>query len=207
MLTTVIKQLKTSLIMLILFSTLTGIIYPVLVTGIAQLLFSWRANGSLIEQDNKIVGSVLIGQSFTPLDTNSNKYFWSRPSATMPYEYNAQASSGSNMAPSNPAFLAKVSERVGVLQKLDPENKEFIPVDLVTASASGLDPEISPLAALYQVRRIAKARGIPESELVTLVQRLVQKRTFGILGEPRVNVLQLNMALDSLRATRGNSNG
>jgi len=179
--------------LLILFTLFTGFIYPVIITGIAQLLFSWQANGSFIQDRGKNRGSLLIGQSFT-----NATYFWSRPSATTPFPYNASNSSGSNLGPSNPIFLNTVNDRVAALRKADPSNHNPIPVDLVTASGSGLDPEISPMAALYQVPRIAKARGVSETQLETLIQNLVIPRTLWILGEPRVNILQLNLALDQL---------
>jgi K+-transporting ATPase ATPase C chain len=188
------KQIKTAFILLILFSLLTGVIYPLLVTGMAQILFPYQANGSLIINNGKIIGSQLIGQSFT-----SPGYFWGRPSATTPYPYNAANSTGSNMGPSNPDFIKLVYSRVDTIRQADPENRDRIPVDLVTASGSGLDPEISPLAAYYQVPRIAKARGMSEQDIQSLIQQLTKNRTFGILGEPRVNVLNLNIALDSLQ--------
>lgn len=194
---TLLKQIKTAFILLILFTILTGIFYPLLVTGLAQVLFPWRANGSLIKQNNKIIGSVLIGQSFS-----DPKYFWGRPSATTPFPYNATSSSGSNMGPSNPDFLAAVKTRITNLQQSDPQNKNLIPVDLVATSASGLDPEISPLAAFYQIPRIAKARGISEKKIQTVVEKLIINRSFNILGEPRVNVLQLNITLDNLTVNK-----
>ncbi len=188
-----VRQFKTAFILLVLLTLITGLIYPSIITGIAQLLFPRQANGSLIQQQGKTVGSSLIGQSFTQAN-----YFWGRPSATTPYPYNASNSSGSNLGPSNPDFLKAVQERSKTLQQLDPKNQQQAPVDLVTASGSGLDPEISPLAAYYQVARIARARGIPSEDITALVQRLTQGRLFGVLGEPRVNVLQLNLALDNL---------
>ncbi len=190
MLANIIKQIRTAVILLILFSILTGLIYPLVVTGLAQLLFPWQANGSIIQQNGKVVGSALIGQAFT-----DPKYFWSRPSATTPFSYNAENSSGSNLGPSNPDFLSAVRERVANLHKADPQNQNLIPVDLVTASGSGLDPEISPVAAFYQAHRIAVARGLPEKDIHELIEGLIKKRTFRILGEPRVNVLELNLAL------------
>lgn len=186
------KQIKSALLILILFTLLTGIIYPAVVTGIAQLFFHWRANGSLLTENSKLIGSKLIGQSFT-----DPKYFWGRPSATSPYPYNAENSGGSNMGPTNTVFLATIKKRVLDLQQADPQNLQAIPVDLVTASASGLDPEISPLAAFYQVPRIAKARNKSELQIQQLVQQLIEPRFLGIIGEPRVNVLQLNIALDN----------
>ncbi|TAK73092.1 MAG: potassium-transporting ATPase subunit KdpC [Gammaproteobacteria bacterium] len=189
-----IKQIKTAFILLLLLTILTGIIYPLMVTGVAQLLFPWKANGSLIERDGKVIGSVLIGQSFT-----DPAYFWGRPSATIPFPYNAAASSGSNMGPSNPDFLSTIKLRVAAFQKWD--SQHFVPVDLVTASGSGLDSEISPEAAFYQVPRIAKLRHLSEAEVRVLVQSVLKERSFYFLGEPRVNVLQLNLALGSPHAT------
>jgi len=190
---------RTAFLVLLLFTVLTGFIYPVVVTEIAQLLFPWQANGSLIKDNhNKIIGSVLIGQSFT--DPN---YFWGRPSATTPFPYNGASSSGSNMGPLNTSFLISIKDRIVNLKKFDPKNNQAIPVDLVTASGSGLDPEISPAAAFYQASRIATTRGIPEVEIRQLIQEHIQARTLGILGEPRVNVLLLNIALDQLRNTDG----
>lgn len=188
-----LTQLKTAFILLLLFTIITGIIYPALVTGLAQLLFPVQANGSLIKQNNMIMGSKLIGQSFTDI-----KYFWGRPSATTPYSYNASSSRGSNLGPTNPDLYSAVKQRIAILHQADPQNNELIPVDLVTASASGLDPDISPLAAYYQVHRIAKARGLSEKIIEALVDHQIRSRTLGILGEPRVNILQLNLALDNL---------
>jgi K+-transporting ATPase ATPase C chain len=185
-------QIKTGLILLVLFTILTGLIYPAVITVFAQLFFPKQANGSFIEQNGKTIGSLLIGQSFT-----AENYFWGRPSATSPYPYNAESSSGSNMGPSNLNFLATVKERVNQFHTTDSHNNQLIPVDLVTASGSGLDPEISPLAAFYQVPRIAKAHHISEEKIQALIQNSIQNRTLGILGEPRVNILQLNIALDN----------
>jgi potassium-transporting ATPase KdpC subunit len=191
----IFKPVKTACILLILLTFLTGLIYPVLVTGLAQLLFPWQANGSLLTKNNQRIGSTLIGQSFT-----DPKYFWGRPSATTPFPYNAENSSGSNIGPSNPNFLVAVKGRIQVLHQADPQNQYLIPIDLVTASGSGLDPEISPLAAFYQVSRIAKARGLAEKDISILIRHLIINRTLRILGEPRVNVLALNLALDELPA-------
>lgn len=188
-----LKQLKTAIILLCMFTLLTGLIYPALVTSIAQLFFPFQANGSLIQHGNKLVGSELIGQSFTKAN-----YFWGRPSATTPFPYNAKNSSGSNLGPTNPDFLSAIKTRVMTLQESDAHKQKSIPVDLVTTSASGLDPEISPFAAQYQISRIAKARGIPEQKIHLLIQRFTKNRYLGILGEPRLNVLQLNLALDNL---------
>lgn len=189
-----IKQIKTAFILLILLTVLTGLLYPLAVTALAQLFFPEAANGSLIKHHGQTIGSRLIGQSFT-----ATAYFWGRPSATTPYPYNGNASSGSNLGPSNPDLLHAVKGRIALLQQADPHNKQAIPIDLVTASASGLDPEISPFAAQYQVPRIAKARKIPEAAISALINQYRNKRTWGLLGEPRINVLQLNIALDNLR--------
>ena len=188
----ILKQLKTAILLLLIFTVLTGLIYPVLVTGVAQLFFPFQANGSLIKHNNKLSGSALIGQSFTRAE-----YFWGRPSATTPFPYHAGHSAGSSLGPTSPDFLSTIRTRVTMLQKSDPHKQGAIPVDLVTASGSGLDPEISPFAAQYQVSRIARARGIPEEKILLLIQHLTKNRYLGILGEPRLNVLQLNLALDN----------
>lgn len=201
MLNSIIKQVKTAFLLLVLLSMITGLIYPALVTGLAQLFFPWQANGSFISQGQTYSGSLLIGQAFS-----DPKYFWGRPSATTPFPYNSQSSSGSNLGPSNPDLLNTVKSRIRVLQQVDQDNKKLIPIDLVTASASGLDPEISPLAAFYQVSRIAKIRGISAAKIETLVKNSILHRTFGILGEPRINVLQLNFALDQLTSAEGRKN-
>jgi K+-transporting ATPase ATPase C chain len=188
------------MLILISLTVLTGIIYPLLVTGISQVLFRSKANGSLIEKDGKWIGSELIGQSFT-----GQNYFWGRPSATSPVQYNAAASTGSNLGPSNPALLDAVAARVRALRAADPSQDEPVPVDLVTASGSGLDPHISIQAALYQVPRIARARGIPENDIRMVVERNIESRDLGFFGEPRVNVLRLNLALDNgLLTSKGN---
>jgi potassium-transporting ATPase KdpC subunit len=169
----------------------TGIAYPLLVTGVAQGLFSHQANGSLVERDGKVIGSALIGQQF-----NESKYFWGRPSATGPTPYNAAASTGSNYGPTNPAQLDAVRGRVDALKLAHPGESTGVPVDLVTASGSGLDPHISLAAAQFQVERVAKARGLTASTVSDLVANRREGRAFGLLGEPRVNVLELNLALD-----------
>jgi K+-transporting ATPase ATPase C chain len=185
-------QLRTAIVVLIVLTVITGVIYPLLVTGIAQVVFPHQANGSLIMgKDGKVVGSALIGQPF-----DDPKYFWSRPSATSPYPYNAGASSGSNQGPTNPALHEAVKGRVEALRAADPDNKAPVPVDLVTASGSGLDPHISPAAALYQVNRVARARRLDPDSVRQLVARHTEGRPWGFLGEPRVNVLALNLALD-----------
>ncbi len=185
------KLIRQSLAMLVAMTVLTGVAYPLLVTGAAQLLFHDAANGSIIERGGKQVGSELIGQPFA-----DPKYFWSRPSATAPSAYNPAASSGSNQGPTNPALADAVKQRVDALHAADPDNPAPVPVDLVTASGSGLDPHISPAAAQYQLARVAKIRGIGEAKVTELVEQATESRQFGVLGEPRVNVLLLNLALD-----------
>ncbi|NTV95968.1 MAG: potassium-transporting ATPase subunit KdpC [Thiobacillus sp.] len=187
-----LKELKPALLMLALMTVVTGAIYPLVVTGVAQGVFPHQANGSLIEQDGKVVGSELIGQPFS-----DPKYFWSRPSATGPTPYNAGASSGSNQGPLNPALADAVKARMEALKQADPGNPAPIPVDLVTASGSGLDPHISPAAAEYQVGRVARIRGLDPANLRALVAAHTEGRQLGGLGEPRVNVLALNLALDA----------
>jgi K+-transporting ATPase ATPase C chain len=184
-------QFLPALRMLVMLSVLTGVIYPCVVTGIAQLAFPRAANGSLIPGDGKATGSELIGQPF-----DDPKYFRSRPSATSPHPYNAGASSGSNQGPRNPALADAVKDRVKALRDADPDFRTPVPVDLVTASGSGLDPHISVAAAEHQLRRVAGVRGLPEDKVRALVIESTLGRTFGILGEPRVNVLKLNLALD-----------
>lgn len=181
--------------MLLLLTLLTGLVYPLAVTGLAQLLFPNQANGSLIVRDGKVIGSRLIGQYF-----DRPEYFWSRPSATAPFPYNAAASAGSNLGPTNPALIEAVKARVAALRAADPGNDSPIPVDLVTASGSGLDPHISPAAALYQAKRVARARSLDEAVVRNLIADHTEERQLRLLGERRVNVLQLNLALDALRA-------
>jgi len=184
-------QFLPALRMLAILSVLTGVAYPYLVTGIAQLAFPRAANGSLIAADGKTLGSSLIGQPF-----DDPKYFWSRPSATSPMPYNGGASSGSNQGPRNPALADAVKDRIKALRDADPDNKAAVPADLVTASGSGLDPHIGVAAADYQIARVAKARGMTPDTVRALVAASTEGRTFGILGEPRVNVLAVNLALD-----------
>lgn len=186
--------LKPALILLTLLTLLTGVAYPLLITGIAQLVFPRQANGSLIiDANGNALGSMLIGQPF-----QSPGYFWGRPSATAPYPYNAGASGGSNLGPTNPALLDAVKARIEALHAVDPENKASVPVDLVTASASGLDPHISPAAAYYQVKRVATNRHLAEAEVKSLVDQYTESRQWGLFGEPRVNVLMLNRNLDQV---------
>jgi potassium-transporting ATPase KdpC subunit len=184
-------HIRPAIVLLVVFTVLTGVVYPVIVTGIAQAVFPRQANGSLIVKDGRVVGSSLIGQPF-----DDPKYFWSRPSATTPFPYNAASSSGSNLSPTNPDLVKAVQGRVDALRAADFDTKAPVPVDLVTASASGLDPHISPAAALYQVGRVAKARKLDEATVRRLVELHTEGRQLGVLGEPRVNVLELNLALD-----------
>lgn len=184
------KELKPALLMLALMTVLTGALYPLLVTGLAQG-FSRQAHGSLIVRNGKVIGSELIGQPFS-----DPRYFWGRPSATSPMPYNAGASSGSNLGPLNPALEDAVKSRIQALRDADPGNTAPIPVDLVTASASGLDPHISPAAARWQAHRVARARGLSEATVMRLIDAHTEGRQFGLLGEPSVNVLALNLALD-----------
>ncbi len=186
------NYLKPATMMLLLFTLITGVVYPALVTALAQTLFSGQANGSLLKnQQGQLIGSELIGQHFSEA-----KYFWGRPSATAPYPYNASASSGSNLAPSNPALVDAVSSRIQALKALDPNNTAPVPVDLITASGSGLDPHISIAAAEYQIKRIAKIRQIDETKLHEWLNAAIEDRQWGVFGEPRLNVLKLNLALD-----------
>jgi potassium-transporting ATPase KdpC subunit len=187
----VLRQLRPAFIMLFVLTVITGVIYPLVVTGVAQVVFPHQANGSLITINGKTYGSELIGQQFT-----DPKYFWGRLSAA---SYNGAASSGSNYGPLNPALTDMVQARIDALKAADPDNRLPIPVDLVTASGSGLDPHISVAAALYQVHRVAAARGLSEADVKSLVDQYTTGRQFGFLGEPRVNVLELNLALDGVK--------
>ncbi|NPV75059.1 MAG: potassium-transporting ATPase subunit KdpC [Anaerolineae bacterium] len=193
-------QIRPALTMLLIFTVITGVIYPLVVTGIAQIAFPHQANGSLIVIGGKAYGSELIGQPF-----DAPKYFWGRLSATGDFPYNTfnahslTASSGSNYGPLNPALMEMIQARIDALRAADPRNTLAIPVDLVTASASGLDPHISVAAALYQVQRVAAARRLSEAEVAALVEKYTEGRQFGFLGEPRVNVLLLNLALDKVQ--------
>ena len=186
------REFRSALVVFALLTLVTGVVYPAVTTLIGTLAFHDRVNGSVIEVGGRAVGSHLIGQPFS-----GAKYFWSRPSATSPQPYNGAASSGSNQGPTNPAFEMAVKDRIAALQAADPGNRAPIPVDLVTASGSGLDPQISPAAAEYQVARVARERGVSADAVRALVAKATEGRTFGVLGEPRVNVLELNLALDS----------
>ncbi len=186
--------IRPAIVSIAIFTLLTGILYPLFITGIAQLVFPHQANGSLIVKNGQIVGSELIGQQF-----DDPRYFWGRLSATAPFPYNAASSSGSNLGPTNPALLAEVKQRIADLKAADPTDTAPIPVDLVTSSGSGLDPDISLAAAQYQVSRVAKARSLSVDTIQKLVQQYTHGRQFWVLGEPRVNVLELNLALDALK--------
>jgi len=188
-----LRQVKQAFLIFLLLSVFTGIIYPLVITVVAQAVFPKQARGSLIYQDGRAVASALIGQGFT-----DPKYFWGRPSATSPLPYNAASSGGSNLGPTNPDLGKAVAERIAALRAADPGNEAPIPVDLVTSSASGLDPHISPAAAQYQVARVAKARGLDAEAVRRIVAQHTQGRTLGVLGEPRVNVVELNLDLDEL---------
>lgn len=185
------KLLRQSLVMLLLMTLITGVVYPLLVTGIGQAAFSHTANGSVIEKDGKPLGSELIGQSFT-----DPKYFWPRPSATSPFTNNPSSSGASNLGATNSALTDAVKQRVDALHAADPDNKAVVPVDLVTASGSGVDPDISPAAAKYQIGRVARVRGMSADDVSKFVDRATEGRQFVFLGEPRVNVLKLNLMLD-----------
>jgi len=189
-----LAQLRAAVVALVIFTIITGVLYPLVITGIAQVIFPSQANGSLIVSNGQVVGSTLIGQPF-----DDPKYFWSRPSATAPYAYNAAASTGTNYGPTNPKQLDAVQARVDALHAADPGNNAPIPVDLVTASGSGLDPQISVAAALYQLPRVARVRGMSETDVRAMIDRYTQGRQFGFLGEPGVNVLQVNLALDGIK--------
>jgi K+-transporting ATPase ATPase C chain len=187
-----IKTLRNAFVLFLVLTVITGVAYPLFVTAVASVLMPARAAGSLIMREGQAVGSELVGQPFY-----DPAYFWGRPSATGPQPYNGAASSGSNLSPANPALIEAIQARVQALRQADPGNTAPVPVDLVTASGSGLDPHVSPAAALYQVPRVARVRGVAEEDLRALVVQHTAGRSLGILGEPRVNVLALNLALDS----------
>lgn len=187
------SEVRPALVIFLLLTVVTGLLYPGVVYVAGRLFFAQEATGSVVERDGQAVGSRLLGQTFT-----SPKYFWGRPSATTP-TYNGAASTGSNQATTNPALIAAVKDRVTALRAADPGNTKPIPVDLVTASGSGLDPEISPAAAYYQAPRVARARGLDETQVENLVQKTTVDRTLGLFGEPRVNVMELNLALDAIK--------
>jgi K+-transporting ATPase ATPase C chain len=189
-----IRELRIAMIVFLLLTVVTGVVYPGLVTLVAAVAFPTQSSGSLVRVDGKLVGSRLIGQSFS-----SPRYFWGRPSATGPVPNNGAVSSGSNQGPLNPALAAAVESRIAALRAADPGNTRPVPVDLVTASGSGLDPEISVAAVEFQVPRVARERGLPEARVLELVRAATAGRTLGVLGEPRVNVLELNLALDAER--------
>jgi potassium-transporting ATPase KdpC subunit len=192
-----LSQFRPAIVSLVLLTIITGVVYPLIVTGVARAFFPRKACGSLIVRDGKAVGSELIAQPFT-----EGKYFWPRPSAA---NYNAAGGSGSNLAPTNPALADAIRSRIATLQAADPTNRLPLPVDLVCASGSGLDPHVSVAAARYQLARITRARGMPVADLENLLARHIEPRTFGVLGEPRVNVLELNLALDAPPATAKNT--
>ncbi|MDE2078650.1 MAG: potassium-transporting ATPase subunit KdpC [Burkholderiales bacterium] len=191
------KLLRPALTLFIMLSLVTGLVYPLAVTGVSQVAFHDAANGSLIVRDGKVIGSSLIGQPFADAG-----HFWSRPSATAPMSHNGASSSGSNLGPTNPALVEAVKARVAALRAADPGNTQLVPVDLVTASASGLDPDISKAAADYQVARVARARHLPPAQVQKLVDLHTTPMWLGFLGEPRVNVLALNLALDAQSAAK-----
>lgn len=187
------NQLKPAFVSLVLLTLVTGVVYPLAVTGVAQLVFPRQANGSLLERNGTVAGSALVGQPF-----DDPKYFWSRPSATGPMAYNGGVSSGSNLGPLSDDLSTAIAERIAALRAADPGNTAPVPIDLVTASASGLDPHISPAAARYQAARVARTRGLPEATVLALLAEHTQGRQLGFLGEPAVAVLPLNLALDTL---------
>ncbi|MGB8694233.1 MAG: potassium-transporting ATPase subunit KdpC [Steroidobacteraceae bacterium] len=189
-----LRNIRATVMMFLVLTLITGVLYPLLVTGIAKSVFASQADGSVIVRHGRIVGSRLLGQPFS-----APRYFWSRPSATAPQPYDGAASAGSNLGPSNAMLVSVVRERIALLRAADPDAAPQVPVDLVTASGSGLDPHISPAAAAYQVVRVARARQLAPEQVRALVQRYTAERTFHVLGEPRVNVLLLNLALDDLR--------
>ena len=191
---TILASLRPALVLLLALTVVTGLLYPLVITGVAQLLFPHQAAGSIVMRDGHAVGSRLIGQSFS-----DPRYFWSRPSATTPQPYNGAASTGSNLGPLNPQLNDAIKSRIAALRAADPSNSAPVPIDLVTASGSGLDPEISLAAANYQAARVARARGLPPERLQALIAQHTEGRLLGVVGEPRVNALELNLALDALK--------
>ena len=189
-----VRLIRPAISLLVLMTILLGIVYPLIITGAARVAFPHQAAGSLVYQDGRLIGSILIGQSFS-----DPRYFWGRPSATSPQPYNGLASSGSNLGPLNPALLDAVKANAKALRDADPDNRRPIPVDLVNASASGLDPEISPAAARYQAERVARARNLSLEQIEAVIRAHEQGPLLGLIGEPRVNVLEVNLALDHLR--------
>jgi potassium-transporting ATPase KdpC subunit len=188
------EHIKPAILIFIILTIITGILYPLFVTGIAQVFFHNKANGSLVYQNGKAIGSSLIGQPY-----DDPKYFWGRLSATSPIQFNSASSSGSNLGPSNPALVEAVQARTKALKTVDPENKNPIPIDLVTSSASGLDPHISPASAYYQIPRISRLRGLPQNMVEDIVRQHTKGRLLGIIGEPVVNVLEANLELDKYK--------
>lgn len=201
-----IREIRTAVLMLLAMTLLAGLVYPLTVTGLSQVFYPEQARGSLIVHDGQVRGSVLIGQPFT-----DSKYFWGRPSATGSTPYNAASSSGSNLAVGNPGQLDAIKSRIAALRAADPSNAALVPIDLVTASGSGLDPHISPAAARFQASRVARSRGLEIATVRRLIDQMIEPRQWGVLGEPRVNVLRLNLELnhtgrDSERSARHSLN-
>jgi K+-transporting ATPase ATPase C chain len=188
------EQIKSAILMFVILSLLTGIFYPAFITGAVYIFFPHQATGSMLYRNNKLLGSALIGQEFT-----DPKYFWGRISETSPVAYNSSSSSGSNLGPSNPALIEKVKARIRALKEFDPDNTNPVPIDLVTSSASGLDPHISIAGAYYQIPRVARMRSLTEDMIKAIVNRHTNGRIFGLIGEPVVNVLELNLELDSIK--------
>jgi len=188
------EQIKSAILMFVILSLLTGIFYPAFIAGAVYIFFPHQATGSMLYRNNKLLGSALIGQEFT-----DPKYFWGRISETSPVAYNSSSSSGSNLGPSNPALIERVKARIRALKKFDPDNTNPVPIDLVTSSASGLDPHISVAGAYYQIPRVVRMRGLTEDTVKAIVNRHTNGRIFGLIGEPVVNVLELNLELDSIK--------